>query len=257
MFHEVATRLYTANPKKIIVSLLQLTIAYFLTAISTVKTTSTSFNAKQLKPYKFTLLPISSNFTKKIIHADDENKPVVIGCFANRVDQFFAEVIDQIIEKNTGIVYLIGKQKKDNDEIWHQHNFYNNPKVVLTGTLSADEIEEVFNQLTIFVHMEKIDAKGRGGASLKNGTLAAALNWGLPVITSKGDMTDERYLQHQQNIFFVTDPFSSKDWFKAIINVSSNQDLRIQMQENASKFYQDNLSWETITQKYIKLFNNV
>ena len=43
MFHEVATRLYVANPKKIIVSLLQLFIAYFLTALSSVRITSTSF----------------------------------------------------------------------------------------------------------------------------------------------------------------------------------------------------------------------
>jgi len=255
MFHEVATRLYTSNPKKIAVSLLQLSISYFLTAISTVRTTSTSFNAKQLKPYQFELLPIPSNFTKKTNRTDD-TPLVVIGCFANRVDQFFAEVIDQILEKNLGTVYLIGKQKKENEEIWQKHHFYNNPKVVLTGTLSSTEIEKVFDQLTIFVHMEKIDEAGRGGASLKNGTLAAALNWGLPVITSRGDMTDERYLQHKNNIFFVNDPFSGSDWLSAIVQITSNLALSNEMSKNASRFYEENLSWKTIIQKYIALFIN-
>lgn len=256
MFHEVATRLYIANPKKIIISLLQLSIAYFLTAISSVRTTSTSFNAKQLKPFNFTLLPIPSNFTKNNFQVIINNQ-VVIGCFANRVDDFFADVIDQILEKNIGTVYLIGKQKKANDEVWKKHHFYNNPKLIPTGTLSPDEMEKVFDQLTAFIHMEKIDEKGRGGASLKNGTLAAALNWGLPIVTSKGDMTDERYLQHQQNIFFVHNSFSADDWIKAIKSVSENEDLSNRLKKNASNFYQENLSWKTITQKYITLFSNV
>ena len=256
MFHEVATRLYIANPKKILVSLLQLTIAYFLTAVSSVRTTSTSFNAKQLKPYKFTLLPIPSNFTKKNFQ-ENTNDQVIIGCFANRVDDFFADVIDQILAKNIGIVYLIGKQKKSNDEVWDKHQFHTNPKVFLTGTLSPDEIEKVFDQLTVFVHMEKIDDHGRGGASLKNGTLAAALNWGLPVVTSRGDMTDERYLRHQKNIFFVHNSFSTKDWVSAIQHVTSDKDLNIRLKKNAGTFYQDNLSWETITQKYVSMFSDV
>ena len=256
MFHEVATRLYIANPKKIAVSFLQLSIAYFLTAISSVRTTSTRFNAKQLIPFKFNLLPISSNFTRKTVQTSNNNQ-LVIGCFANRVDGFFAEVIDKILEKSTGVVYLIGKQNKANNPVWEKHNFYQNKRLVLTGTLSAQEIQQVFDQLTIFAHMEKIDPKGRGGASLKNGTLAAALNWGLPVVTSKGDMTDETFLQHQHNIFFVNNPFSADDWADSIIKLSANVTLSNTISQNAARFYKEVLSWETITKKYISLYNPV
>lgn len=255
MFHEVATRLYIANPKKIAVSFLQLTVAYFLTAISSVRTTSTSFNAKQLKPFKFTLLPIPSNFTKKTSHIINQNQ-VVIGCFANRVDEFFAEVIDKILEKKPVTIYLIGKQNKANNQVWEQHNFYNNEKLFLTGTLSSEEIQQVFDRLTIFAHMEKIDAQGRGGASLKNGTLAAALNWGLPVVTSKGDMTDETFLRNQHNIYFVNDPFSAEDWANSINKLSENVTLSNTIGQNAGKFYNDVLSWNTITKKYISLYKN-
>lgn len=257
MFHEVATRLYIANPKKIIVSLLQLFIAYFLTALSSVRTTSTSFNAKQLKPFKFELLPISSNFTKKNTTIHPSENQLIIGCFANRVDDFFATVIDQILQKKLGLVYLIGKQNKANDEVWGKHDFYNKERLFLTGTLSPDGIEGIFNKLNFFIHMEKIDAKGRGGASLKNGTLAAALNWGLPVITSKGDMTDENFLQHNKNILFVNNSFSVDDWVNAIEYLSNNDAVRTQIKQNALLFYQQNLSWPVITKKYISLFGNV
>ncbi len=255
MFHEVATRLYIANPKKIAVSLLQLLIAYFLTAISSVRTTSTSFNAKQLKPFKFTLLPIPSNFTKKTNHPINPDQ-VVIGCFANRVDAFFAQVINIILEKKLGTVYLIGKQNKANNAVWEKYDFYHNEKLFLTGTLSAEEIQQVFDRLTIFAHMEKIDGQGRGGASLKNGTLAAALNWGLPVITSKGDMTDETFLRNQHNICFVNDPFSAEDWADSIQKLSGNAALSKTISQNAGKFYTDVLSWQTITKKYISLYKN-
>jgi len=255
MFHEVATRLYITNPKKIIVSSLQLMIAYFLTALSSVRTTSTSFNAKQLKPFKFTLLPIPSNFSKQKNITTSLSGFPVIGCFANRVDSFFAAVIDKVLQKNLGVVYLIGKKNKSNDGIWEKYSFYNRENLIITGTLTATDIENCFNKLTIFMHLEKVDMKERGGASLKNGSLAAALNWGLPVITSKGDMTDENLLQDKTNILFVNDSHSFEDWVNTTEYLIHHEDLKNNIQKNAVDFYDQNLSWPTITKKYISLFN--
>ena len=257
MFHEVATRLYILNPKKITISLLQLTTAYFITALSSARTTSTTFNAKQLKPFHFTFLPIPSNFTKNKNISQNYNNLPAIGCFANRVDSFFAEVVDQILKNNLGTVLLIGKQSKANNDVWTKHNFYNRPGLTITGTLSPDGIEKYFDSLDIFIHMEKVDAHGRGGASLKNGSLAAALNWGLPVITSKGDMTDENALQNKVNILFVNNPNRTEDWAEAVEMLNNNQDLKKLIQKNAASFYEHTLSWPVITQKYIGILNNI
>jgi glycosyltransferase involved in cell wall biosynthesis len=257
MFHEVATRLYVANPKKVIVSVLQLTIAYFITALSSIRATSTSFNAKQLKPFSFTFLPISSNFSKAENDKKTINPIFRIGCFANRVDDFFAAVVDQVLQKNLGEVYLIGKQSKANNEVWKKYSFSNRNNLVITGTLSANEIEDCFDKLDIFIHMEKIDPKGRGGASLKNGSLAAALNWSLPVITSKGDMTDETMLQNKKNIYFTNNPYNVSDWVDAVENLINNHDLKSNIQKKAFQFYNQNLSWPVITKKYISLINNI
>lgn len=257
MFHEVATRLYISDPKKIVISLLQLSVAYFLTALSSARTTSTTFNAKQLKPFHFTFLPIPSNFNRnKSLGQNNQSMPA-IGCFANRVDAFFAAVVDQILENNLGIVYLIGKQNKANNDVWTKHNFYNKPNLIITGTLSPTEIEECFNNLNLFVHMEKVDARGRGGASLKNGSLAAALYWGLPVITSKGDMTDENELQDKVNIIFVNNPNEVNDWVKAVEYLNDNYNLRKAIETNANEFYNSNLSWPVITQKYKSMINRI
>jgi glycosyltransferase involved in cell wall biosynthesis len=257
MFHEVATRLYVANPKKIVLSILQLIIAYFITAVSSVRATSTSFNAKQLKPFSFKFLPISSNFNKAASGEKKINSVFKIGCFANRVDDFFGDVVDQILQKKLGHVYLIGKQSKANNEVWKKFNFSNRDDLIITGTLSASEIEECFDKLDLFIHMEKIDPKGRGGASLKNGSLAAALNWGLPVITSKGDMTDETMLQNKKNIYFTNNPYIVNDWVDAVETLINNQDLKNSIQKNALQFYNQNLSWPVITKKYISLLNGI
>lgn len=255
MFHEVATRLYILNPKKITISLLQLTVAYFVTALSSARTTSTTFNAKQLKPFHFTFLPIPSNFTRNKNIGQNNNNLPAIGCFANRVDSFFAEVVDQILKNNLGTVLLIGKQSKANNDVWTKHNFYNRPGLTITGTLSSDGIEKCFNNLNMFIHMEKVDAHGRGGASLKNGSLAAALNWGLPVITSKGDMTDESALQNKVNILFVNDPNKVDDWVKTVSYLNDNHNLRKAIETNANEFYNSNLSWPVIIQKYKSIIN--
>lgn len=257
MFHEVATRLYILNPKKIIISSLQLTVAYFLTALSSARTTSTTFNAKQLKPFRFNFLPIPSNFTRNKSVTQSINILPVIGCFANRVDAFFADVVDQILENNLGVVYLIGKQSKANNDVWKMHNFYSRPNLIITGTLSSTGIEECFNNLNLFMHMEKIDAQGRGGASLKNGSLAAAMSWGLAVITSKGDMTDENKLQNKVNILFVDNPNKVIDWVKAVKDINDNGSLRKAIQANANQFYNLNLGWPVITQKYKSIINGI
>ncbi len=256
MFHEVATRLYISSPKKIIVSLLQLTVAYFITALSSARTTSTTFNAKQLRPFHFIFLPIPSNFTRNKSINQNINDLPAIGCFANRVDAFFAAVVDQILENNLGLVYLIGKQSKANNDVWTKHNFYNKPNLIITGTLSPTGMEECFNNLNLFIHMERIDAQGRGGASLKNGSLAAALNWGLPVITSKGDMTDENALQNKVNILFVNNPYQVEDWVNAVKYLNNREDLKKSIQKNVVQFYEHNLSWHTITQKYLAILSN-
>ena len=255
MFHEVATRLYISNPKKIIISFLQLSVAYFLTALSSARTTSTTFNARQLKPFRFTFLPIPSNFTRSKNISQSSNGLSAIGCFANRVDAFFATVVNQILENNLGIVYLIGKQSKANNDVWIKHDFYNKPNLIITGTLSPDDIENCFNKLSLFIHMEKIDAHGRGGASLKNGSLAAAMNWGLAVITSNGDMTDEKKLQNMVNILFVDNPNKASDWVKAVKYLNDNGNLRKFIQKNANEFYNLNQSWPVITQKYKSIIN--
>lgn len=256
MFHEVATRLYIANFKKIMVSLVQLFIGYFLTAISSIRITSTSFNAKQLRPFKFTLVPIPSNFNRNAPGTNHNNTVQSVGCFANRIDDFFASVIDEILQKKIGVVYVMGKQSEKYNEVWKKHNFYKRENLIITGTLSSNGIEECFNKLDIFIHMEKVDTHGRGGASLKNGSLAAALNWGLPVVTAKGDMTDENMLKDQENILFVKDPFNVNDWVKSVQCLQQKEDFRSNIQKNAAAFYEETLSWPTVTTKYISLINN-
>ncbi len=257
MFHEVATRLYTTNPKKIIISTLQLFIAFTITALSSIRATSTSFNAKQLWPFKFILIPIPSNFTRGEIDRKSVDNRLIIGCFANRVDGFFASVIDQLLQKKNCTIYLIGRPNKANNKVWTDYGFDHKENLVITGTLTTKEIEERFNNLNLFIHMEKLDAKGRGGASLKNGSLAAALNWGLPVITSKGDMTDENFLRNKVNILFVVDPYSVTSWVEAVEFIIDNIDLKNQIQKNAFQFYQQNLSWPVVTGKYISLINKI
>lgn len=257
MFHEVATRLYTPNPKNIAVSLLQLSVAYCLTALSSIRTTSTTFNAKQLKPFRFNMLPIPSNFTRDTSISLPNNNLNVIGCFANRIDDFFAQVVNQILENKLGIVYLIGKQNKANNEVWEKYNFYNKDGLVITGMLSPNEMEDSLNKLNMFIHMEKLDPQGRGGSSLKNGSLAAALNWGLPVITSKGDMTDVTNLQNRVNVLFVDNPYKVEDWVAAVIALNNNDSLRKTIQIEANKFYNSNLSWPVITQKYKSIIKGI
>ncbi|MFH5851722.1 hypothetical protein, partial [Clostridium perfringens] len=64
-----------------------------------------------------------------------------------------------------------------------------NENVWIHGFMEADEISKLFSQSHLFIDNNYVDNHKRGGTTLKSGSVAAAFQYGLPVLGYKGDMT--------------------------------------------------------------------
>ena len=90
------------------------------------------------------------------------------------------------------------------------------------------------------------------GCSFKSGSLAAALSFGLPVITSKGIMTDE-ILQDRWNILFVN-PKSEGSYYEAIASIV-NDNLLIEEISHNAKAVGNMFTWQATYQRYMNIIN--
>jgi glycosyltransferase involved in cell wall biosynthesis len=113
----------------------------------------------------------------------------------------------------------------------------------ITGALPLDKLAEEMQQLDIMLLPQPLEGVNEGGISLKNGTLSAAMAAALPIIATRGDMTDTGLLQHRKNIHLLQDN-AVETWQQAIEQLLQDTDYRNRLSQAGYAFYQEHLSWE-------------
>lgn len=96
--------------------------------------------------------------------------------------------------------------------------------------------------------------EGVSGCSFKSGSLAAALSYGLPVITTRGVMTDAT-LRDRENIIFVN-PRSADDYCRAIASLADDREFAARVSRGA-RAVGDRLTWEETYRKYMDILSSV
>lgn len=113
-----------------------------------------------------------------------------------------------------------------------------------TGLLDINELSQYFQIADCLCLPEN----EKSGATFKSGSLAAGLQYGLPIITNKGFMT-ESILIDDVNILFVNNKNEIKTSIKRIIN---NKDHRMYIGKNALSIGKS-LTWENTYNEYMNL----
>lgn len=165
-------------------------------------------------------IPIASNIPEstlsktELVNLKTELAPkneTIISFFGIRNIQSSIDAISEL--KNNGYkikVLLIGKTSKNLPENLPEDTYK-------TGTLDIQEIDKYLKITDIFILPEY----NKSGCSLKSGSLAAAINNDLSIITSKGKLTSDIILQNP-NILFC-DFNSSNEIREKIIYFISNK----------------------------------
>lgn len=156
----------------------------------------------KLSPSKIYIptIPIASNIPEtnlsevELVNLKKEltpNNETIISFFGLRNIQTSIDVVSEL--KNNGYkikILLIGKTSKNLPD--------NLPKdTYKTGTLDIQEIDKYLKITDIFILPEN----NQSGCSLKSGSLAAAINNNLSIITSKGKLTSDKLLQNPNILF--------------------------------------------------------
>ncbi len=205
---------------------------------------------------KTNLIPIGSNIIKptnispeellklkKSYQTDSKEKIIVL--FGVRDTSMIMKSQSILQKKGYSIKILgIGKHKTTNQP---------SNNIIYTGPLSNDDIYKHLAMADVFIMPEKISHNNEGGASLKSGSLAAALMCGLPIITNKGNLTDLDLI-HKNNIYFT--PYSIDGFVTAIIELIDNKPLNETLRKNALITYQNQLTWKIIAQKVLDTIIN-
>lgn len=197
-----------------------------------------------------TKIPIASNIPVENIDSEENvalkskiapNGEFIVAFIGKRDLSIVSKAIKRLITNGLRLrLLLIGKtnnlQGIDENYIYH------------TGILDISDLSKFVSIADCMVIPESQDA----GCSFKSGSLAAALSFGLPVISSKGIMTDE-ILQDRRNILFVN-PKSEDSYYGAIASIINDNLLVEEISHNA-KAVGDVFTWDATYQRYMNIIS--
>ena len=254
--HEPFVMINDCNPKHLFVALCERFITGYVIKKSARVATSILNYKNRLSWYddSIRLIPIPSNIP--LLTADDEKKnslrhgidadgKLVVALFGVRDKNSILKAFSNIFERRKDIKLLIlGKSD------W---NGFQPDWVYRTGKLSAEKLAEYFNIVDIFVLPEKVSRRmKRGGVCLKSGSLAAAIQYRLPILTACGDHTD----QVLKDKLMFADFSNADDVEQKLTTLLNDSSLREKMSSGYGDLLNE-LTWEHTYQEYKNIINEI
>lgn len=247
-FHEICIG-YSFNVNRLVGAFLMGMIARLIAKKSLIIATSIEHYKKCLNKLgvnkNVAIIPIPSNIPecnltesevsklKKTIASKDEK---LITLFGNRDFSQVISAIRNLIKKGERIkVIALGKA---NRSIPKEHFIY------FTGAMEISELSAFLKVTDILILPE--DTKS--GCSLKSGSLAASLQFGIPTITTRGFMTDKSL----DVLFLFAKENSVSEYEHIIAMLLDDLEKRENMRWNNFKFA-ETLTWKVTYDKYIEL----
>lgn len=253
-FHEVCIDYLGWNIKKTICSIGITYIAKRLIRNSNYIATSIEHYVKRIKRFRKEISVKKIRIASNIPHYDYNeeylrhlknkiapNSEFIVLFFGKRDVDCQVEAIKELISEGKKIVALsLGNTYFLNLD-------YGIP-TYKTGLLDINEISQYFQIADCFCLPENKES----GATFKSGSLAAGLQYGLPIITNKGFMTEDTLIDGY-NIIFTKD----KDSFKSSLNhLIDNKTFEENIREHA-KIIGKSLTWENTYQQYMNIISNL
>ncbi len=258
-FHEIARGYETKLPSDWAIASIQRLIAWQLAALSTASITSTSLYFKMLKPFskKLYRIGIGSNFPEPNSQVIKTDKVQLIS-FANRVSLPLLAALKALMDACIAFQFTaLGKISKtacatllkDITKLGLENH------IRISSDLNPEVFIEQLKQADIYLQIEDVDKHGNGGLSLKSGALAAALSCGLPIIATKGKMSDIGILRDREHVLYVKN--EPRDIAKALMELLSNSSLSLALKQQGKRYYEENLTWERIGKNYNSVLSSL
>lgn len=178
-------------------------------------------------------------------------------CFTNRCSYALLQAFAQWRVDNTARqLILIGQANAQTtaqiQEWLSELNLQSS--VQCMGALPSTDMMEQLLLSDIILQWQPRSASGQGGVSAKNGTIAAAMQAGKPIVTIAGDMTETTYFRHGQTCWLLQED-THQAWMQALQQLGSNASLRQQLGHAAQACYQQYMSDTVLTDQFEQLLS--
>ncbi len=119
-----------------------------------------------------------------------------------------------------------------------------------TGYLPATDLCRWLCCSDVFVLPDPVTSEGKGGTSLKSGSLAAAFAAALPVIGVRGDLTAPP-LAHGENLWLLDDA-GRAGWQTALSHLRRHTTLTEHLAQGGYRLYRQHLQWEVLAKNFLR-----
>lgn len=248
-FHEVAVRVWGYGFNYFARGILQRCIAYLLCLLANKIYNNTLIGTTLIRPFKSTIIYIPSNFPD-VSAISVEKKPIIVS-FLSRYNQCLLQALQQVNTQTTVPLKLILVGKANNtikqmvlQDIEHlkMREF-----VEIDTNEDALHIATTIKQAKVYIQLEKVERKNEGGISTKSGLIMAAMQIGVPIITTQGDMTDTSYFNNNHNICLIK--YNVNDLTQSILRITTNSSLANTLANNATATYHNKSGWNNFIAK--------
>lgn len=250
--HEVYWRYRGTNLKWLAESFLMAEISKRIIKLSDYVATSIAYYAKyiaDLSGRTAQLIPIASNIPPPEFdaHVNDilqdiaPNDEFVISFIGRRNITIVCKALSKMIADGYKIKMLFIGKTNEPVGIEDKH-------IYRTGILPIEKLSQYVAVADCMIMPENKDS----GCSFKSGSLAAALSLGIPVVTNKGYLTENR-LENKKNIVFVN-PELEEELCNAITELIRNKRAKEFISQGA-KAIGEQLTWERTYDDYMKILH--
>jgi Glycosyl transferases group 1 len=258
-FHEIAMRTLGYGGRQMLLSIVQKWLANKMNVLANGSATSIALYQQYCWLYKPIIIPAGSNFQlPQQPPARLASEGLRCCCFTNRCShallQSFAQwKTNHSPHQLTLIGHASPAQTAQIQQWLKELNIQSS--VQCLGELPAAAMMEQLLLSDLVVQWQPRTANGQGGVSAKNGTIAAAMQAGKPIISIAGDMTETTYFRHGQTCWLLQED-SPQAWLDALQELGSNASLRQQLGHAAQACYQQYMSDTVLTDQFEELLIN-
>ena len=201
----------------------------------------------------FRWIPIPSNIeisTKTHIPEKLQgfNKKPLLAFFGSlhitKIVEFLTASLDALVKKgyDSGLL-IIGQDEKAISDYLKELPYYLKERIFCTGYCNSDDVSQYLLASDIFL-LPLID-----GISSRRTTLMAALNHGLPVVSTSGFLTDDIFLIED---FTLLSQSTDKDLFVTnVVKMADDEKLRDAIGKKGREAYEKYFSKRLMIERYI------
>ena len=176
------------------------------------------------------------------------NKKPLLAFFGSlhitKIMEFLTASLEVLVKKgyDSGLL-IIGQGENEISDYLEELPYYLKERIFCTGYCSSEDVSQYLSITDIFL-LPLID-----GVSSRRTSLMAALKHGLPVITTKGFLTDDIFLQED---FTLLSPPTDKSLFVAnVVRMAEDEKLKDAIGKKGREAYEKYFSEKIMIERYL------